>query len=80
MIKVVIWIYDLKNIDFQYSNYNAKIIKAHTILKWPKLQDSYLKQKKKLEVDVYDIVMVKCAVHSNGKYIVAVTLSVFKRV
>lgn len=68
-----VWIYDLKNIDFQSSKCDAKVIEAHTVLKWPKLLDIHLKKKKKLEVDVYDIVMAKCAVHSSGKYIVAVT-------
>lgn len=53
--------------------YGTRTLDAHTVLKWPKLQDRYLKKKKKLEVDVYDIVMAKCAVHPNGKYIVAVT-------
>jgi len=68
-----IWIYNLQDIDFQSSKCDAKVIEAHTVLKWPKLHDSHLKKKKKLEVDVYDIVMAKCAVHSSGKYIVAVT-------
>lgn len=68
-----IWIYNLENIDFQSSKSSLKAIEAHTVLKWPKLEDNYLKKKKKLDVDVYDIVVAKCAIHSNGKYIVAVT-------
>lgn len=68
-----IWLYNLKDIDFKSSKSNKKVIEAHTIIKWPKLQDSYLKKKKKLEVDVYDIVVAKCAIHSSGKYLVAVT-------
>jgi len=69
-----VWIYDLNDIDFhQSSKCVPKVIEADTVLKWPKLQDSHLKKEKKLEVDVYDIVMAKCAVHSSGKYIVAVT-------
>lgn len=67
-----IWIYNL-NIDFKALKGDAKVIEAHTILKWPKLDDRYLKKKKKLEVDVYDIVIAKCTIHSNGKYLVAVT-------
>lgn len=68
-----IWIYDLKDVDFESSKNGTKVIEAYTILKWPKLQDRYLKKNKKLEVDVYDIVMAKCAIHSSGKYLVSVT-------
>lgn len=69
-----IWIYNLNQINFKIvKDYHTKTIDPHTVLKWPKLQDRYLKKKKKLEVDVYDIVIAKCAVHSNGKYLVAVT-------
>ena len=68
-----IWIYDLKDIDFKSSKSDSKIITVNSVLKWPKLHDSFLKKKKKLEVDVYDIVVAKCAVHSSGKYLVAVT-------
>jgi hypothetical protein len=69
-----IWIYNLKQIDFKnVKDDHTKTIDAYTVLKWPKLQDCYLKKRKKLEVDVYDIVMAKCAVHSSGKYLVAVT-------
>lgn len=68
-----IWIYNLEDIDFQSSKSSPKVIEAHTVLKWPKLVDNHLKKKKKLDVDVYDIVIAKCAIHSNGKYIVAVT-------
>lgn len=68
-----IWIYDLKRVKFGLSKNDTEVIEAHTVLKWPKLQDRYLKKNKKLEVDVYDIVVAKCAVHSSGKYIVSVT-------
>lgn len=68
-----LWIYNLENVDFHSSDNSPKIIEAHTVLKWPKLEDKYLKKKKKLDVDVYDIVIAKCAIHFNGKYIVAVT-------
>lgn len=70
-----IWIYNLEDIDnLQGSSENNKmVIEAENIVKWPKLEDKYLKKKKKLELDVYDIVIAKCAVHSGGNYIVAVT-------
>lgn len=68
-----IWIYNLKDIDFKSSKGSPKVIEAHKVLKWPKLVDNHLKKKKKLDVDVYDIVIAKCAIHFNGKYIVAVT-------
>jgi len=68
-----IWIYNLKDIAFKSSKCDSKVITVNSVLKWPKLQDKFLKKKKKLEVDVYDIVMAKCAVHSSGKYLVAVT-------
>jgi hypothetical protein len=67
-----VWIYNLKDISFK-STSDPKIITVNSVLKWPKLHDSYLKKKKKLEVDVYDIVMAKCAVHCSGNYLVAVT-------
>lgn len=68
-----IWIYNLMDIDFNSPKSNSKVIEAHTVLKWPKLRDTHLKKKKKLDVDVYDIVLAKCAVHNDGKHIVAVT-------
>lgn len=68
-----IWIYKLADLDFKSLKSNTKVIEAHSVLKWPKLQDRYLKKTKKLEVDVYDIVMAKCAIHPDGKYLVAVT-------
>lgn len=68
-----IWIYNLEDMDSLSSKSSLKVIEAHTVLKWLKLEDNYLKKKKKLDVDVYDIVIAKCAIHSNGKYIVAVT-------
>lgn len=58
---------------FKSSTFDTKVITVNSVLKWPKLQDKFLKKRKKLEVDVYDIVMAKCAVHSSGKYLVAVT-------
>lgn len=71
--KGCIWIYNLKDVNFKSLTNNTNVIEAHQVIKWPKLQDRYLKKQKKLEVDVYDIVIAKCAVHSSGKYIVAVT-------
>lgn len=68
-----IWVYNLTDLDFKSSTNQSKVITVNSVCKWPKLQDSFLKKKKKLEVDVYDIVMAKCAVHSSGKYLVAVT-------
>ncbi|CAI6344430.1 unnamed protein product [Macrosiphum euphorbiae] len=68
-----IWIYNLKDLAFKSSKSDSKVISVKSVLKWPKLEDKFLKKKKKLEVDVYDIVMAKCAVHSSGKYLVAVT-------
>lgn len=69
-----IWIYNLEDLDLKsLKNSNTKVIEAYSVLKWPKLQDKFLKKKKKLEVDVYDIVMAKCSLHSNGKHLVAVT-------
>ncbi|XP_022178498.1 leucine-rich repeat and WD repeat-containing protein 1-like [Myzus persicae] len=68
-----VWIYNLKDIAFKSSKSDSKVITVDSVLKWPKLHDKFLKKKKKLEVDVYDIVMAKCAVHSSGKYLVAVT-------
>ncbi|XP_026821891.1 leucine-rich repeat and WD repeat-containing protein 1-like [Rhopalosiphum maidis] len=68
-----VWIYNLKDISFKSTTSDSKIITVNSVLKWPKLHDSYLKKKKKLEVDVYDIVMAKCAVHCSGNYLVAVT-------
>ncbi|KAL5242905.1 hypothetical protein ACI65C_010315 [Semiaphis heraclei] len=68
-----IWIYNLKEMAFKSSTFDTKVITVNSVLKWPKLQDKFLKKRKKLEVDVYDIVMAKCAVHSSGKYLVAVT-------
>lgn len=71
--KGAIWIYNLKDVDFISSKINRNLIEAHKILRWPKLKDEYLKKKKKLEIDVYDIVIAKCAIHSSGKYLVSVT-------
>lgn len=68
-----VWIYNLKKIDFTSSNNDTKVIEAQNILRWPKLQDKYLKRTKKLEVDVYGIVIAKCAIHADGKYLVTVT-------
>jgi len=68
-----VWIYNLKDIDFKSSTGDSEVITVNSVLKWPKLQDIFLKKKKKLEVDVYDIVIAKCVVHSSGKYLVAVT-------
>lgn len=68
-----IWIYNLKDINFKSSKGCATVIEAHKVLKWPKLQDKYLKKEKKLDIDTYDIVIAKCAIHSSGKYLVAVT-------
>ncbi|XP_027841603.1 leucine-rich repeat and WD repeat-containing protein 1-like [Aphis gossypii] len=68
-----VWIYNLEDISFKCSTRDSKIINVNSVLKWPKLHDSYLKKKKKLEVDVYDIVIAKCAVHYSGNYLVAVT-------
>lgn len=68
-----IWIYNLEDLDLKILKSKTKVIEAHSVLKWPKLEDKFLKKKKKLEVDVYDIVMAKCTIHSNGAYLVAVT-------
>ncbi|XP_050420946.1 leucine-rich repeat and WD repeat-containing protein 1-like [Adelges cooleyi] len=68
-----VWIYDLKHLDFKTVQKNTETIDPNKVLKWPKVHDSYLKKKKKLEVDIYDIVVAKCAVHCSGKYLVAVT-------
>lgn len=68
-----IWMYDLSHINFQVSNQDTKTIDPHTVIKWPLLFDPYLKKKKKLEVDINGIVIAKCAVHPDGKFIVAVT-------
>lgn len=67
-----IWIYNLDDLP-ETSENNKMVIEAENILKWPKLNDIYLEKKKKLELDVYDIVIAKCAIHSTGNYMVAVT-------
>lgn len=68
-----IWVYNLRDMDLTYTGGDATVIEAHTILKWPKLRDSFLKKPKKLENDSHDIIIAKCAIHSSGKYLVAVT-------
>ncbi|XP_050543861.1 leucine-rich repeat and WD repeat-containing protein 1-like isoform X1 [Daktulosphaira vitifoliae] len=70
--KGAIWIYDLKDLNFKTNN-KKEVIDPCKILRWPKPHDNYLKKKKKLEVDVYDIVVAKSAIHSSGNYLVAVT-------
>ncbi|KAL4120042.1 hypothetical protein QTP88_012788 [Uroleucon formosanum] len=68
-----VWIYNLKDVAFKSSISDSTVITVNSVLKWPKLEDKFLKKKKKLEVDVYDIVIAKCAVHSSGNYLVTVT-------
>lgn len=43
------------------------------ILEWPNLNDQYSSRKRKLNLDVYDIVINKTILNRNGSHLVAVT-------
>lgn len=51
----------------------SKMIKPTTIFEWPNLHDQYSSRKRKLNLDVYDIVINKTILSYNSKYLVAVT-------
>lgn len=69
-----IWIYSFEKLNFNYYKTDAEVIEAKSIFKWPKISNSNLK-KKNLDTDDNNIVVAKCAISHNGKYIVCVTLN-----
>ncbi|XP_069674110.1 leucine-rich repeat and WD repeat-containing protein 1-like isoform X2 [Periplaneta americana] len=66
-----LWLYDLSNILQQPAQ--DKRVAPSTILDWPDVEDSHVDRNRKLRLGVYDIVVDKVAVSSNGRYLVAVT-------
>ncbi|CAH1395866.1 unnamed protein product [Nezara viridula] len=67
-----LWLYGLQEI-FQSSASTERNIEPSAIIPWPYLTDHYNDKKRKLNLNVYDIVIDKVVVHSSGEFIVAVT-------
>lgn len=67
-----LWLYDLQEI-FQCTGSTKRNIEPSAIIPWPHLTDHYNDKKRKLNLNVYDIVIDKVVVHSSGEFIVAVT-------
>ncbi|XP_065202188.1 leucine-rich repeat and WD repeat-containing protein 1-like [Planococcus citri] len=69
-----IWIYDIEMLKKkeELPKKPLPIMPARTI-QWPVVNDKYVAKSRKLDLDVYDIVIAKAAIHPKGKYIVAVT-------
>ncbi|XP_075223631.1 leucine-rich repeat and WD repeat-containing protein 1-like [Lycorma delicatula] len=68
-----LWLYDISELDFKHNKVKPVLVEPTAILPWPYVTDSNSENKRKLNLDVYDIVVDKVAVDSTGKYIVAVT-------
>lgn len=71
--KGAIWMYDLKNIVNNANSSQEEPIKPTTVFEWPNLHDQYSSRKRKLNLDVYDIVINKTILSYSSKYLVAVT-------
>lgn len=70
--KGCIWIYDISEV-IENSDKRYNQLEARKIVQWPILSDRFATKSRKLDLDVYDIVIAKTAIHSSGQYIVAVT-------
>lgn len=68
-----LWLYDISKLNFKHNKVKPVVAEPTAILPWPSLIDSNTEKKRKLNLDVYDIVVDKVAIDSSGKYIVAVT-------
>ncbi|KAK6639215.1 hypothetical protein RUM43_007485 [Polyplax serrata] len=73
--KGAIWTYNIKNLIENTDTINPvqSMIKPTTIFEWPNLEDAYASRKRKLNLNVYDIVINKTILSYNSEYLVAVT-------
>lgn len=67
-----LWIYDISSLPDANSE-NPKLVDPVNIIPWPIVTDHYSDKKRKLSLNVYEIVVDKVAVSNLGEYIVAVT-------
>jgi len=68
--------YDLNSIIQNSSKASAakkELFPPAIILEWPNIHDQYSSKKRKLNLDVYDIVINKTILSHNGAHMVAVT-------
>ncbi|XP_014286444.1 leucine-rich repeat and WD repeat-containing protein 1 isoform X2 [Halyomorpha halys] len=68
-----LWLYDLQEIFESTPATIKRNIDPSAIIPWPNLTDHYNDKKRKLNLNVYDIVIDKVVVHSSSEFIVAVT-------
>uniref|UniRef100_A0A1B6DMD0 Leucine-rich repeat and WD repeat-containing protein 1 WD domain-containing protein n=1 Tax=Clastoptera arizonana TaxID=38151 RepID=A0A1B6DMD0_9HEMI len=67
-----LWLYDISKMP-EGSIEKPCCVEPTIVISWPNVTDQFSDKKRKLNLDVYDIVVDKVAVSSSGKYIVAVT-------
>lgn len=71
--KGALWIYHTHSFLSGSSKKKQKGVSPAIVLPWPEVEDVHLEKKRKLRLDVYDIVVDKVCVDNSGQYIVAVT-------
>ncbi|XP_067012894.1 leucine-rich repeat and WD repeat-containing protein 1 [Anabrus simplex] len=71
--KGALWLYNIHDLLRGGEGSEGVEVDPDLILAWPALTDTYIDKKRKLSLDVYDIVVDKVAIHHEGEYIVAVT-------
>ncbi|RZF39074.1 hypothetical protein LSTR_LSTR006611 [Laodelphax striatellus] len=68
-----LWLYNIKNLDTSHKALKPTAVEPSAIFPWPILSDSSTEKKRKLNLDVYDIVVDKVTINYDGTCIVAVT-------
>ncbi|XP_039296049.1 leucine-rich repeat and WD repeat-containing protein 1 [Nilaparvata lugens] len=68
-----LWLYDILNLDTSHRQLKPIAVEPSAIFPWPILSDSSTEKKRKLNLDVYDIVVDKVTINYDGTCIVAVT-------
>lgn len=69
-----IWLYDIASLvkgDAKVKD--GEMMEPTIIFEWPNLNDQYSSRKRKLDLDVYDIVINKTILSHNSRHMVAVT-------